>query len=311
MSAIPYDCTCADSTQLRPFAFGCAQRDRMRGRLQRVARLREPEPRVVDEVADRLRRARLGGIAASSCSRAVEPEHRELPPEEAAVAAVQDQLHEDEVRLDEHALQLAVQLVDERLHLLRHARRDRSACRCAARGSGSRPSSRASPTNPGGTVIVATTLPDASSRARLVRRSCARASRSSRPGRSIVCTWKRWPATTTGGHVVLVDERDARLRARVAGDEPDEQCDHDRVREQRPEQQRRPAQHESGPCAAGAARPRSSEDLLRRVEPTTTRPSRSTSTRSACSTSSRFCVAKQTAPPSPRSASTTSQTRRR
>jgi hypothetical protein len=43
--------------------------------------------------------------------------------------------------------------------------------------------------------------------------------------------------------VLLVDERDARLRARVAGDEPDEKRDHDRIREQRAEQERRAPQN--------------------------------------------------------------------
>ena len=49
---------------------------------------------------------------------AIETEHRERLPEEAAAAAVQDQPHEHEVRLDEHTLQLAVQAVDQRLHLV-------------------------------------------------------------------------------------------------------------------------------------------------------------------------------------------------
>ena len=81
-----------------------------------------------------------------------------------------------------------------------------------------------------------------------------------------VCTWKRWPATcTTGRHVVLVDPRDARLRARVAGDEADEQRDHDRVREQRRRAGAASGAAPSGPCAAGARR-RSLEDLSTEVE---------------------------------------------
>ena len=42
---------------------------------------------------------------------------------------------------------------------------------------------------------------------------------------------------------VLVDERDARLRAREPGDEADEHGDQDRVRDQDPEQERRAPQH--------------------------------------------------------------------
>ncbi len=58
-----------------------------------------------------------------------------------------------------------------------------------------------------------------------------------------VWMWNRWPATCDDRRdVVLVDERDARLRARIAGDEPDEDGDHDRVREERAEQERRAAQ---------------------------------------------------------------------
>ena len=48
----------------------------------------------------------------------LEPEDVELPPEEAAVAAVKDQRHVLEVVVDVRLLQLAVERVDERLHLL-------------------------------------------------------------------------------------------------------------------------------------------------------------------------------------------------
>ena len=44
------------------------------------------------------------------------------------------------------------------------------------------------------------------------------------------------------GKVVLVDERDARLRAAVAGDEAHETGDEQRVRDQHAEQERRPDQ---------------------------------------------------------------------
>ncbi len=142
VSAIPYDCTCADSSQLRPFAFGwrswigCAVACSAVPVRASPARAVWMKVRIVlHALRLRHRREQLLG--------AVEPEHRERLPEEAAAAAVQDQPHEDEVRLDEDALQLAVELVDERLHLLGDARRDGAAARLRARGSGSRRSSRA------------------------------------------------------------------------------------------------------------------------------------------------------------------------
>ena len=52
----------------------------------------------------------------------VEAEDVELPPEEAPVAAVEDQLHVAQVRLDVRRLELAVERVHERLHLLRDPR---------------------------------------------------------------------------------------------------------------------------------------------------------------------------------------------
>ena len=83
-SAIPYDCTCADSTQLRPLSFGCAQLDRMRGRLQRGARLRERRAARRGRSRGSPARAAPGGMRREQPLRAVEPEHRELPAEEAA-----------------------------------------------------------------------------------------------------------------------------------------------------------------------------------------------------------------------------------
>ena len=60
--------------------------------------------------------------------RAVEPDHVEALAEEAAVAAVQQQLDVLEVRVDVRALELLVERVDERLHLLANPAR---ACRRA------------------------------------------------------------------------------------------------------------------------------------------------------------------------------------
>ena len=112
-----------------------------------------------------------------------------------------------------------------------------------------------------------------------------------------------------GGHVVLVDPRDARLRARVAGDEADEERDHDRVREQRARAGAASGAAPSGPCAA-TARPRSFEDLLdgrsrraarprARARGRRARPPRGSASRSR--RRRRRCAAR----------STTSQTRRR
>ena len=87
--------------------------------------------------------------------------------------------------------------------------------------------------------MVATTLPSASSRAASagpMRTSVTCFATSS----ITVCRWKRWPATDDDAReVVLVDERDARLRARVPGDETDEHRDDDRIRDERAEQERR------------------------------------------------------------------------
>ena len=114
--------------------------------------------------------------------------------------------------------------------------------------------------------------------------------------------------------VLLVDERDARLRARVAGDQPDEQGDHDRIREQRAEQERRaPSTRRSFRSTIDTALIRTPPRRQRRSRTTGPRRRRGRSGARAparrVATSSRFCVAKQTAPPSPRSAFTTSQTR--
>src|SRR5207248_3617678 len=88
--------------------------------------LREADTGVVHEVADRLHapaRRQRGELSL----RPVEPEHREAATDEAAPPPVQEQVDEDEVGLDERALKLEVQAVDERLHLLRDSGRERAA----------------------------------------------------------------------------------------------------------------------------------------------------------------------------------------
>ena len=91
----------------------------MGGRLQRRAGLREAELRVANERGDRphpLARRHRG----EHLLRAVESQHGEPASQEAALPAVLEQPDEDEIGLDEDALELAVQPVDECLHLLRH-----------------------------------------------------------------------------------------------------------------------------------------------------------------------------------------------
>ena len=108
--------------------------------------------------------------------RAVEPDHVEVLAEELAVAAVQEQLHVREVRVDVRALQLLIERVDERLHLLAHAAR-RAAARDAQTSSvGLFVICCSVATKPGGTVRTATILPSASSRLRLVLDRGGRAS---------------------------------------------------------------------------------------------------------------------------------------
>src|SRR5205823_11886446 len=111
-----------------------------------------------------------------------------------------------------------------------------------------------------------------------------------------------------GGQPVLVDERDPGLRARVPGDEPDEARDDERVRDEHGDEHRRAAQD-------AEVLAQQEEDLHARTPAAglpskTSLPSRSLTTRSECSpTSSTFCVAKTTAPPASRTASTRSQSR--
>src|SRR5205085_2097727 len=91
-------------------ALALHEADRIRRRLQRGPRLRERDPRDAHELAD-LREPLRRRQRREQPLRAVETEHVELLAEERTVAAAQDQRHVPQVRGDERALQLAVQLV--------------------------------------------------------------------------------------------------------------------------------------------------------------------------------------------------------
>src|ERR671930_336422 len=103
-------------------------------------------------------------------------------------------------------------------------------------------------------------------------------------------------ATLARAHpsAVLVDERDPRLRVRIAGDEPDEQRDQQRVGEEQSEQKRRAPQDQRvlAEQQRDAAHPASARASYSSTGPANaTSPSRSATTRSACrSTSSACCV---------------------
>src|SRR6185295_16910140 len=109
---------------------------------------------------------------------------------------------------------------------------------------------------------------------------------------------------------VLVDERDPRLGVRVAGDEPDEQRDEQRVRDEDSEQQRRAPQDadvlpQDEPGGASHARRAAAPDDSSSANgpQNASRPSASTATRSASSASSSLCwVENTTAPPRSRMA---------
>src|ERR1044071_6720455 len=94
----------------------------MGGRPQGVARLREREPRVPDEVLELARpRPRFPYEEPLGT---VETENGEVVAKERAVPAVEDQIDVAEIRADVGGLRLPVESVDERLHLLVDSRGD-------------------------------------------------------------------------------------------------------------------------------------------------------------------------------------------
>ena len=216
------------------------QLDRLGGRAQRVVGLGQRQPRVVHEVLDLLhpRRLRQRGELLGG---PVQTDHVEGAAEELAVAAVQDQPHVRDVRRDVRALELEIQLVDERLHLLAHPPR-RPALRHSQLERRARHhllQRRDEPRRHGddrdhlavGQLAAGRVLRHANEvdvlRDRVDRRPHVERVRADDEPR---------------GQAVLVDEGDARLRVRVAGDETDEGGDHERIREQHAEEHRGPAQ---------------------------------------------------------------------
>ena len=83
VSAIPYACTCAESSQLRPCVGGLLEHDRVRGRLERRARVGEREPRLSDEVLRARRRAARCGICPSTRCAPSRPSRSNCVAEEA------------------------------------------------------------------------------------------------------------------------------------------------------------------------------------------------------------------------------------
>ena len=162
--------------------------------------------------------------------------------EELPLPAVQEQLHELEVRGDVAALQLQVELVDERLHLLRHAWREAAAARLQGemRADDRRLQvAEESRRHGDGRDHLAV--------GELARRLRVGEAHERHLLRDVVDHGLDVEAMAADRdhlrQAVVVDERDARLRARVAGDEADEHRDDDGVRDERAEQQRRASQH--------------------------------------------------------------------
>ena len=213
------------------------ERDRARGRLEGVARLREREAGDPDEAADRGHALALRQPVELPLH-PVEAQDPEVAAEEARVPAVQDQVHIAQVRGDVAGLELAVEPVDERLHLLRHARRE-------AAGAGAQDQARAADRRD---EVGEEARRDRDRRDDLARRELALCLVGPHPHechltRHLVDHRLKVEAVAAdhdgARQPVFVDERDTRLGARVAGDETDEQRDHDRIREQRREQERR------------------------------------------------------------------------
>ena len=215
-----------------------------------------------------------------------------------------ERVHVREVGADEGPLELAVQRVDERLDLLLSRASRSSPCSSAPASLGLSSIPRRSERKSEGTVIVATTSPFRSWRAA-----------SSRESRTSLTFWltrrdrrvyvEVWPARVTClREARLVDQRDARLRARVPATRPDEQRDHERIRDERPEEDGRPPEDEEVLADDEGGRPHTSvrASSVRSYSSSgpskASTPSSRTKTRSAWpSSSSWFCVANTTAPP--------------
>ena len=196
----------------------------------------------MDEVLELAHPRRLGHAREHALG-ALEPENADRPPEEIPAAAVEDQRHVVEVRADVGALQLPVERVDQRLHLLVDPRGDRASgeldleLRAAHHLLERRDEARRDRHDRDDLSVL-----------QLMRRLCRREAHKLHVLADLIDRLVDVEAVAADHdrrrQVVLVHERDARLRARVARDEADEHRDRQRVGEQDPEQQRRPAQHE-------------------------------------------------------------------
>jgi hypothetical protein len=212
------------------------QLDRVRRRAHRTAGLGERELRVVDEVLDPLH----GGTRRHPVEqprRPVEPENVDLPAQEADRGAVLERVHVAEVGAYERVLQLPVQRVDERLHLLRHPRGDPTLCRLELeRRAVQHPAQvgeEAFGNRDDGDDLAIPQLalrlgarePDEGD---VLSHAVNRRVDVEPPPRQVHVTRK----------ALLVDERNSGLGARVPGDEADQERNHDRIRDQDRKQRR-------------------------------------------------------------------------
>ena len=161
---------------------------------------------------------------------------------ELGAAAGDDELHVPQVGLDVRGLQLAVEPVDEGLHLLRHARRDPAACDLVDEAR---------------RVQAALQVGEKTGRdgqrgddpAGRQRTACLDGIHSDEMDvlPDLVDRVLDAKPVATHGHdlrqVILVDERNTRLRAAIAGDEADEARDEQRIRDQNAEEKRGAYEH--------------------------------------------------------------------
>ena len=172
-------------------------------------------PAMRTKLADALHLRRLRPLREQLVGPA-QPEHLELAAEELPLPPRTSSVDVVEVRVDVGALQLAVERVDERLHLAHDATGERARARLQLQLGAVAPSPRRSETNPCGTRTIATTRPLSSSRLASARERRTRSdlvrrrARSRSHGEAAVADQDR------RRQAGLVDQRDARLRPRVA-----------------------------------------------------------------------------------------------
>jgi len=160
--------------------------------------------------------------------RPVEADDREVVAEHLALASVQEQLHVLDVRLDERLLELEVEVVDEGLHLLAHARGDP-----AAAGRERQVRARHQPLQVGDESLRDGHDRGDPARGELLRRLLFRHPDDLDVLADVadqVVDAERLPRD--GDPVrdaVLVDERDTRLRVGVRGGQPDQERDQGRA----------------------------------------------------------------------------------